>query len=148
MSLANYIQTEGSLAHSPFASNDVANAIFCFCNVWDLGRLCQTNSMLRDEIMEHFQRHKPLVFPTVVYNDIHTDVHVHNALNYYFQLLYLQSHHETIAQAFEFLEAHRVYHDCHRFYYILDDWNSYHRNDDLVMEYSDDDSETEEIDYP
>lgn len=67
------------------------------------------------------------------------------------QLLYLQDH-ETIAQAFEFLEAHRVYHDCRRFYYILDDWNSYHYSYDddvLVAENSSDDSSgPDEIDYP
>ena len=158
MSRARSTRTGASLVRSPFASSDVSTVIFSFCNVWDLGRLCQTNTVLYNDAIAYFQSHKKQLFPMLKYTDVRVDVHLYNGLKVQFKKLY-QQHHRTFRQAFEYLEMNRVYHDCKRFYYIVDEWNAYsgyggYPHVFATYEWSDcssssdSDSECSEIDYP
>lgn len=123
MSRVTSVPTDGSLARSPFVCKDSDLIIFSYCNVWDLGRLCQSHAMLYAEIMQHFQDNKKKVFRNE-YTDVRVEVSIYNKMQVHFQQLY-RSDLRTLRQAIDFLAYHRIYHDCKRWYYIVDDWNTY-----------------------
>lgn len=124
MSLVAYARTEGSLGRSPFACEVIGRIVFSYCNVWDLGRLCQTNGTLYSEIMSYFRKNKCAVFRND-YTDVRVDVSIYNKMQVYFSRLYQMQDHQTLRDAIDFLERHRIYHDCKQWYYIVDDWNTY-----------------------
>ena len=143
--------TSGSSDVRVFDCLDVARILFQYMDVWDLGRLCQASKTMYAEVQAYVRRNRRRVFH-IAYTDVRVDVSLYNAMKRHFTNMMWENH-RTIAEAVMYLERRHVYHDCRRWYYIVnqvvDDWNSFYGYGEFPyysMEvYGESDSD---IDYP